>query len=126
MNYVKGITIACFLLLFCAGFSDCGSNSIPVELESLCIVDLEQGVCWIDEATGQYLELSEVSEDMEKCFDSENYPNARCWYLIDSDDLEELHAARAGKKQKRANNKMKLRLDRTKKALQKESLQSPD
>lgn len=68
------------------------------QTKSVCILDFNARKCWISQDKNQYYAFEQMHELQEKClhkdrFGINKYPNATCWFAIDSNDLTKIYQA---------------------------------
>lgn len=80
---VKGLSVKVrFLLAIISLILVTGCISRPVK--SLCIMDFQDQMCWVDKENHQGFSFPEMWEQQSRCQTHEQIP---CWYGIDSADL---------------------------------------
>lgn len=81
---MKFIALA-FIAATTMGVSSCRPEG---KLESLCIMNFTDKMCWVNKSKGIGFSFQDMAQDQIKC--RKEGSNTACWYAIDADDIERI------------------------------------
>src|SRR6188508_1157589 len=68
--------------------TSCAHRKLGRPLESLCILDFDKKMCWVDEKAGVGVSFADMDKNQKACKED---PIEICWFAMDSWDLTRMH-----------------------------------